>query len=340
MLKRRSLAGCGLIAGLILALGAASGSAGAERPVGAGSAGAAVLDVATLNFCNHTCRDYQGRLHALRNTIRATRPAILALQEVATRDGYLARVERILAPLGYRNANPFADEQCDATCEAHVFVRTDIVEVLGVQPAHGTRSEGGEWAGILPMSDVDPAARGNPASFAFLRHRASGAEFLAVSLHFEKQNGTDGHGPDDRARNAAAAGLARWTRQRSATLGKPGLPTVLLGDFNTYLRKHPRGAEWVLMQQGFRNADRARVRVGVHYPTVNKYPLDARWNGFPPRPRSFVDGGPKIDKIMTRGTGRALRHEIYIRKQPDGQFDERFRSSDHNLVRATIPIGR
>ena len=328
----------GLVIGLAMAASAIPGSASVtapvQAPVKAGSDRAPLLNVATLNFCNHTCRDYQGRLVALRNTIRATRPDVLALQEVNSRVGYLNVVEKALGTLGYRNANPYVAEQCTATCESHVFVRTDVVEVLG-----GGSASTSEWAGILYMSDIARVARGYPASYAFLRHRSSGAEFLAVSLHFEKQNGTDGNGPDDRARNAAAAGLARWTRQRAAALGRPGLPTVLMGDFNTYLRKHPRGAERVLMQRGFRNTDRARVRIGAHYPTVNKYPLDARWNGFPPRPRFFLEGGPQIDKIMTRGIGRALRHEIYIRKSPGGRFDERFRSSDHNLVRATIPIG-
>lgn len=337
-MKRHLAALVGLVVGLVMATSAIPGVASVAVPVPApvvsGSDRALALNVATLNFCNHTCRDYPGRLGALRNTIRATRPDVLALQEVDTRDGHLNAVERVLGTLGYRNANPHAAQQCTATCESHVFVRTDVVEVLG---SDSTRPS--EWAGILYMSDIASPARGYPASYAFLRHRSSGAEFLAVSLHFEKQNGTGGNGPDDRARNAAAAGLARWTRQRSAALGKPGLPTVLMGDFNTYLRKHPRGAEWVLMQRGFRNTDRARVRVGAHYPTVNKYPLDARWNGFPPRPRFFLEGGPQIDKIMTRGIGRALRHEIYIRKSPGGRFDERFRSSDHNLVRATIPIG-
>ncbi len=328
----------GLVVGLVFVSGApvdAGTATPARAPLKASPGTSAVMDFATLNFCNHTCRDYPGRLVALRNTIRATRPDVLALQEVDTRDGHLNAVEDTLAQIGYRNVNPFAADHCTATCESHVFVRTDIVEVLGGDSA----ARDSPWVGILPMADLARPARGNPASYAFLRHRSSGAEFLAVSLHFEKQNGTDGNGPDDRARNAAAAGLARWTRQRSAALSKPGLPTVLMGDFNTYLRKHPRGAEWVLMRRGFRNADRARVRVGAHYPTVNKYPLDARWNGFPPRPRFFLEGGPQIDKIMTRGIGRALRHEIYIRKRPGGQFDERFRSSDHNLVRATIPIG-
>ena len=192
--------------------------------------------------------------------------------------------------------------------------------------------------GYLPMARVSSRAAGNPASFAFLEHVATGARLLAVSLHLDKQNGTDLHGPDDRARNAAALGLARWTKQRAAEQGLAGIPTIMMGDFNSYLRKQPRGPQWVLQREGFVIADKARV--GRNYATVNKVPVDARWNGFPPKPRVFPDLGPQIDTVMARGAGAPKRFEVYVKTLPNGRFDERFRASDHNLVRAIIPIPR
>ncbi|MEI2716855.1 MAG: endonuclease/exonuclease/phosphatase family protein [Candidatus Nanopelagicales bacterium] len=194
------------------------------------------------------------------------------------------------------------------------------------------------YFGFVDMEQLPRPARGNPAAFAFVRHRASGAKMLALSMHLLTQNGTGANGPDDRARNAAVRGLAQWTKKRANQVGLSGIPTIMMGDFNSYLRKQPRGPQWVLQREGFVLADKARV--GRNYATVNKTPVDARWDGFPPRPRIFPDLGPQIDTIMTRGAGPAKRFEVFVKTLPNGRFDERFRASDHNLVRATIQIPR
>lgn len=375
----------GAVIALLVALLAAPAVAGPAAPA-ARPAGTSV-QIATWNFCNQTCRDYDGRLAALVRSVAATRPDVLALQEVAT--GYaLEQVEGRLADIGYRNASGLSDADCDGRCESHVFVRKATMSVLGEQAAEPPMSErcrlltddesfrvlqdelrgsGGRGDSRRLLHDLyeerdacltgrpapvaDPhrgnvtpeqlarRAHGNPIGFAVVAPRAGGGPMLVVSLHFEKQNGSTGHGADDRMRNATAAGLARWARGRAAELGRPRMPIVLAGDYNSYLRKHPRGPQALLQGMGFTNADTARVRRGAQYATVNKYPLDAKWDGFPPRPRSFELGGPQIDMIMTAGLGRAERHEIHVRTTPDGRFDERFRASDHNLVRAWFRIG-
>lgn len=374
-----------LILGLLLTTLVAPSSAVSPQPA-ARPAGKSV-QVATWNFCNHTCRDYDRRLGALVRTLAATRPDVLALQEVATGDA-LQQVADRLAGIGYRNASGLADSDCEGRCESHVFVREATMSVLGTPqetPAVTERCrlllddasfrdllaelrESGGRGGFQqeyrelfeerdacrterPVRVADPhrgtvtpgqlarRAYGNPIGYAVVAPRSGGQSMLVASLHFEKQNGSTGHGADDRVRNATASGLARWARARAAELGRPRMPIILAGDYNAYLRKHPRGPQALLQRMGFRNADTARVRVGSRYATINKYPLDAKWDGFPPRPRQFVLGGPQIDTIMTTGLGRALRHEIHVRTTRDGRFDERFRASDHNLVRAWFRIG-
>lgn len=327
---------CALLAPLGPASAGVSTARAANTVAAQGNAGTvgtgAVMKLATWNFCNHTCPGYAGRLRKLTRTIGTERPDVLALQEVDVRGGRLPAVQRALAQVGYVNTNPGAMQTCPKKCEAHVFIRRRTMQVV-TDPQGRART-----FGILPMGQVSGRARGNPASFAFVTHRASGAKMMAVSLHFDKQNGSRGFGADDRARNAAAAGLARWSTRRSAEVGLRGVPTALMGDYNSYQRKQPRGPQWVLSRLGFVNADRARVRVGRQFPTINKLPMDARWRGFPPRPRRFVAGGPQIDAIMLRGVGRALRHEISIRRTGGGRFDQRFQASDHNLVVSTVRV--
>lgn len=189
--------------------------------------------------------------------------------------------------------------------------------------------------GVLHLDGLRSGARGNPAAFAVIRDRRTGATLMAVSLHLYTRSK---EGDSNRGRNEAVRGVADWTAQREAQLGLVGLPTFVMGDFNTYERKQPRGPDWTLQRMGFRNADQAKVRVGARYPTVNRMPMDAKWKGFPPRPRKFLAGGPQIDHIMSRGAPRAVKFEVFIRLTKGGHFDERYRASDHNLVRALIPV--
>lgn len=111
-----------------------------------------------------------------------------------------------------------------------------------------------------------------------------------------------------------------------------------MGDFNSYARKQADGPHRVLQSLGYQNAENARVTSGDQYATINKTPADARWNGFPPRPRRFLLGGPRIDGILAKGLPRALRYQVYVRTRQDGRFDEKFRASDHNMVRAWFTL--
>lgn len=297
---------------------ATSGSSRAQQA--AARFGQSTVQLATWNVCNHTCADWGRRLRAFARTVAATRPDVLAVQEVDTRDGYLARTARALRPLGYVPADPAISATCPGGCESHLFVKDSRFRVVPRQ------------SGIVPTRQIP--ARTNPVAFALLADRASGAQLLAMSLHLEKQAGTGLRGADDRARNATVDALARWAQTSNAG----PVPTVIMGDFNSYERKQADGPHRVLQVLGYENAENARSTSGDRYATINKTPADARWNGFPPRPRRFLLGGPRIDAILAKGLPRALRHQVYVRTRPDGRFDERFRASDHNMVRAWFEL--
>lgn len=316
-----------------------AGIAGLPSPAAATSAVAAnvrgpAVTVGTWNVCNHTCAHLDRRLRALQRTVAVTTPDVLALQEVEVRDGSFLQVERLLRGVGYAAADPGIAARCDGKCESHVFFRTATMDL-----AQSPTGSGPVLRGNVAVTALAPGARGNPAGYALLEHRASGALIMTVSLHMEKQFGTGGNGPDDRARNAAATGLAHWTSAQASRVGVPGVTTVLAGDYNSYLRKMPRGPQRVLQRLGFVDTDRAaRTRLGNRFATVNKVPMDARWRGFPPRPRRFVSGGPRIDAILVRNGGAVLRHQVYVRVTRTGRFDEGYRASDHNLVLATMRL--
>lgn len=328
------------IVGLAMAAMAPAGASPHATTITAPAAKRATPPVqfATWNFCNSTCGNWDRRLLAFVRTVSATRPDVLAVQELDIRDDHLAKTARALRPLGYVEADPGVYASCSGGCESHLFVRSRTIRVVQ-GPRAGLQGKS-RTAGIVPPGVLPVRGRINPVSFALLEHRATGARVLALSLHLEKQGGTDLNGPDDRARNDTVRALARWSASYAAGLGAPRTPTVMLGDFNSYPRKQPNGPHRVLVKRGYLNTENARTTLGDKYATVNKTPADARRNGFPPRPRVFPLGGPRIDGVLTKGLPTALRYQVYIRTRPDGRFDERYRASDHNLVRTWIALPR
>lgn len=166
-------------------------------------------------------------------------------------------------------------------------------------------------------------------SYAYLRDKRSGAGFLAVSVHLPNEK-TD---PGERVRLAAARGLLAAIEKDKSQRGLMKVPTILGGDLNSYQRRQPRGAQFLFKKGGFTDAYTAPARTNGDAATVNVTP--AFPNPFPPRPFRSADPA-RIDYVLFN-RGKAVHYEVLL-KLKGGQFNNKYRGSDHNLVLGSIRI--
>jgi endonuclease/exonuclease/phosphatase family metal-dependent hydrolase len=206
------------------------------------------------------------------------------------------------------------------------------------------RSGCGEYANWTPFSTVGsesvalsqwgpPAltrsAQDRNITWALLRHRSSGAGFLAVSMHLPNEKSPAA----EKYRKHLAKSLKPRLQSWLGSLGAGGVPIVAMGDLNSFAYRQPKGAHWILGKSGFKDAYSARRKVNGDVTTVNTSATDR--NPFPPRPRRS-DNPSRLDYVMF-DQGKALRYEVHIRLK-GGRFDNQFRGSDHNLVKATVKL--
>ncbi len=128
--------------------------------------------------------------------------------------------------------------------------------------------------------------------------------------------------------------MVAFIKSDLAARGVPGLPVVLAGDLNSYARRQPRGAQFILGRAGFRDAYQARRKVHGDAATVNVTTIHK--DPFPDRPFTAADPA-RIDYILVR-RGKPTRYEVFLRLR-HGRFDDRFRGSDHNMVVAGLRLG-
>jgi endonuclease/exonuclease/phosphatase family metal-dependent hydrolase len=130
-----------------------------------------------------------------------------------------------------------------------------------------------------------------------------------------------------------ARAIPGFLRDQRDGLGVSGVPILIMGDLNSYWQRQPRGAQWILGKHGFRDAYTAKKRINPEVPTINV--TSTRRNPFPAKPFRF-DKPARLDYVLF-DRGKARRYEVHVRLK-GGRFDNRYRSSDHNLVRATLRL--
>jgi endonuclease/exonuclease/phosphatase family metal-dependent hydrolase len=307
----------------------------------------ATVDVtfATFNICKVSCDrkqfSWEKRRSRVVRSIAEAAPAVVGVQEATieyTREGapqYLDLTFR-LEPKGYLLANPDAeDTELGCTRGTHVFYRGDVIEPATIDTPLGRFDQGLESFQARTAAAAWGGIRDRCFAWAYLRHKATGAVFLAVSAHLAVEKNRAG----EYARRSSARALAAWAEQQNTALGLTGLPVVLMADLNSHRARQPRGAQYELLRAGYRDSFRAKRRVAHQFTTSNHVGNSSGW---PARP---VRSGPRperIDYVMARNAILPLRYEVFVRLRRDGRFTTAFRASDHNMVLGSwrLPVVR
>jgi endonuclease/exonuclease/phosphatase family metal-dependent hydrolase len=170
-------------------------------------------------------------------------------------------------------------------------------------------------------------------TWAYLDGGSGIGPFLAVSVHLDPDKSDSG----ERARTAFGRSLDTWVAGMHAARGLPAAtPTVLMGDLNSFDARQPKGVQKILRSAGWKDAWDAPKRKNIDINSVNYSPTNR--GGWPAKPIRNPSGvASRIDYIFYKGSGlKALSYEVVVRTDSAGRYVEKFRASDHNVVRAVI----
>ena len=315
--------------------GAPSAANGYVRP----AAQAGAVRMATYNICKSTCgtgrHAWAYRRAALINEVRWANPDVLAVQEANTRKWRGVRqiddVRYLLARLDYVIANTTFTCTKGCTKGAHIFYKPSRMAPSRLPNKKMPK------AGMTSLSRIAGVSFGplqdRAVSWAFLTPKGSTRPTLYVSVHLITQKTAFG----ESLRVATAKRMKAFTNALVARSGLKGtVPIVVAGDFNSYARRQPNGAQRIMGALGFRDAFTAPVKANADVGTVNYAPKINKYKGFPPQPYRYRANTTRIDYVFS--TVPALRHEVVVRLTAAGRFDERFRASDHNMVLVDLPV--
>jgi endonuclease/exonuclease/phosphatase family metal-dependent hydrolase len=297
-----------------------------------------VIRVATYNVMKTTRMkakwSWSKRRAALVNTVRDSAPDVLLIQEANTQrwggSTHIEDVRGLLGGLGYQIAS--ADySQCALGCTrgAHIFYSPSRMALAAVPP-------GVAPAGMAGMSTIAQVPFGGTqdrnVSYAFLTPVGSNRVTLYLSAHLPTEKTAEG----ERLRVAVASALRPWADSLIVASGLPGVNIVVGGDFNSYQRRQPYGAQQVLTNSGLTDGFAAPDKVNANYSTVNYTPKTRKYKGFPPRPYFYGRDTTRIDYIFS--TVAPHRHEVVLHLTGAGKFDNNYRASDHNMVLVDLPL--
>lgn len=255
------------------------------------------------------------------------------------RDDYASRRE-------YQAARELWVQQYGPTLDAYRLAMDQYFDVMDEYRRVDEQYECSRFVGRGPVSDdgsgstslatigkpsLTQSAENRNVAWAVLRDRRSAGVFLATSIHMPNEKTPQA----ERYRKNLAGAITGFLDRKRRQLGVGRAPTILLGDFNSYWQRQPRGVQWIFGRAGFRDAVSASRTVNEDVPTVNL--TKSAPNPFPAKPFRF-DSPARLDYVMFN-RGQAQRYEVHLRLR-NGRFDNRFRGSDHNLVLADLRLPR
>jgi endonuclease/exonuclease/phosphatase family metal-dependent hydrolase len=324
-------------AGALVVSGVAAGTEYEHRrntPASVSSARVAVDDTAnpvltfsTYNVCKISCGtgkySWKNRRKAVVRTIVSAHADVIAVQEADKKVAF-PYLRKELNRYGY---SPASNDVCGEGCiqDSYLFYRRDVVQPID--------PDGTGAAGTLPQGDLAPGwPRGvdmRNFSWAFLNHPHSGDTFIVAGVHLPNEKTQAG----EQMRVAVADALTGWLADKRTGAGVPDAPSLIMGDFNSFTRRQPKGAQSVVANNGYKDSYLGHKRIHGDVPTVNVTGVSR--NPFPAKPFRFKDPA-RVDYIF-HDKGVTLLQEVAIHLH-GGRFDDKYRSSDHNLVRARIEL--
>ena len=176
-------------------------------------------------------------------------------------------------------------------------------------------------------------AKNREFAWAYLEGLNGSGAFLTISIHLN--NDTNARGKKDR--ELVGDAITNWAEELNTRSGMKGIPIVLLGDFNSYDAREPKGMLFELAKAGWLDSFEAPTNeykfFGDSY--TASYTKNNR-SGWPKRP--ITSSVPvRIDYVMYKSDRlHADAYQVALRLKEDGTFDNRYRGSDHMMVQAII----
>ena len=307
-----------------------------------------ILPVPTLTFAtfniakpnNTSVPAWKNRREAIGRTINESNSDVIGLQEATdirvigeggVRMKHWEDIQAMSAPAGYLPTTTEVDTCDPNSCihSAHILYKADKVKQVDLP-------EGIPSAGQGRLTDIVDGlryAKTREFSWAYLEGLNGTGIFLAVSLHLNNEKNARGK----KDRELVGSAFTTWAEELNKASGLEGVPMILMGDFNSYDNREPKGMLYELAEDGWLDSFNAPTNeykfFGDAYTT--SYTGSNR-SGWPKRPITSSDP-VRIDYVMFKGELlNADAYQVALRLNEDGTFDNNYRGSDHMMVQAII----
>lgn len=283
---------------------------------------------------------WKKRREAIGKTINESNSDVIGLQE-ATAIGVVGEggarmthwedIQAMSVAGGYVSTTAEVDNCASNSCihSAHILYKTDKVKQLDLPEGIPSAGQGR----LTDIADGLSYAKKREFSWAYLEGLNGTGTFLAVSVHLN--NETNARGKKDR--ELVGNAFTKWAEDLNKASGLEGVPMILMGDFNSYDNREPKGMLYELKEDGWLDSFEAPTNeykfFGDAYTT--SYTKSNR-SGWPKRPITSSDP-VRIDYVMYKSDRlHADAYQVALRLNEDGTFDNNYRGSDHMMVQAII----
>lgn len=301
-----------------------------------------IIQFATWNLAKPTSNAvpaWSKRREAIRNTIRESGADVLAIQEaseggVKGADGKRMTawddVQALAAESDYSPID-LQEDSCNSGCihTARLLFKKSTIHQVALP--NGSASAGhGELGDITKGLSY---SKNRQFSWAILESNAAPGPFLAVSLHTDNSKSAKGI----KERSTLGKGITSWAKAKADAAGLPDMPMVLMGDFNSWLEREPKGMVFQLQQDGWTDAYDTAVNKddASRRAYTTSYTAGSR-TGWPKKPR-MSESPTRIDHIMYFGGNISTEtYAVELHLNDDGTFNSDYRASDHMMVKSIL----
>ncbi len=280
------------------------------------------------------------RREAIGRTINESNSDVIGLQEATSitvtgeggkRMTQWSDVQDLAAKGGYVGTNVGVDTCRSNNCihSAHILFKSEKIKQLDLPDGLPSAGQGR----LLEIVGGLSYAKNREFAWAYLEGLNGSGAFLVISVHLN--NETNARGKKDR--EIIGNAITKWAEDLNTASGLAGIPMVLLGDFNSYDGREPKGMLFKLAKSGWQDSFEAPTNeykfFGDAY--TASYTKGNR-SGWPKRPITSSDP-VRIDYVMYKSDRlHADAYQVALRLKEDGTFDNNYRGSDHMMVQAII----